>query len=245
MVTILAWHKLRASVRTLDGLSLMSDISDLRPPVSYLLPLTSSHLPPASSLLPSPFFLLPPPSHSLLLFSSLHPPSFLLSLPTSYLFSLSLTFYLLPLLFSLFLLSSSLLPPSSYLLPPTFSSPLPPVYLAAPAQIYLPPRIGLISWPNTEIQITFRSATMSFLSSTSSSSSRSPTPLFALLPPPLLPSAGPAVSAKLPSGVSEREQLRFTNNDEACHASFSIRHGGPGGAVGRAVPVFFIKASPV
>uniref|UniRef100_A0A8C6TWF6 Doublesex and mab-3 related transcription factor 1 n=1 Tax=Neogobius melanostomus TaxID=47308 RepID=A0A8C6TWF6_9GOBI len=26
--------------------------------------------------------------------------------------------------------------------------------------------------------------------------------------------------------VSEREQLRFTNNDEACHASFSIRHGG-------------------
>uniref|UniRef100_A0A8C6WQ85 Doublesex and mab-3 related transcription factor 1 n=1 Tax=Neogobius melanostomus TaxID=47308 RepID=A0A8C6WQ85_9GOBI len=25
---------------------------------------------------------------------------------------------------------------------------------------------------------------------------------------------------------SEREQLRFTNNDEACHASFSIRHGG-------------------
>ncbi|KAK7934477.1 hypothetical protein WMY93_005373 [Mugilogobius chulae] len=35
-----------------------------------------------------------------------------------------------------------------------------------------------------------------------------------------------AVSAKLPSGVSEREQLRFTNNDEACHASFSIRHGG-------------------
>ncbi|TKS77931.1 Doublesex- and mab-3-related transcription factor 1 [Collichthys lucidus] len=53
----------------------------------------------------------------------------------------------------------------------------------------------------------------------------------------------PAVSAKLPSGVSDREQLRFTNNDQACHASFSIRHGGPGGAVGRAVLVFFIKAS--
>lgn len=68
----------------------------------------------------------------------------------------------------------------------------------------------------------------------------------AVLSPPLSapsPSTGPAVSAKLPSGVSEREQLRFTNNDEACHASFSIRHGGPGGAVGRAVLVFFIKAS--
>lgn len=62
-------------------------------------------------------------------------------------------------------------------------------------------------------------------------------------PPSRPPPAGPAVSAKLPSGVSEREQLRFTNNDEACHASFSIRHGGPGGAVGRAVLVFFIKAS--
>uniref|UniRef100_A0A3B4YXR7 Doublesex and mab-3 related transcription factor 1 n=1 Tax=Seriola lalandi dorsalis TaxID=1841481 RepID=A0A3B4YXR7_SERLL len=64
-------------------------------------------------------------------------------------------------------------------------------------------------------------------------------------PPPLRPPPlqSPAVSAKLPSGVSEREQLRFTNNDEACHASFSIRHGGPGGAVGRAVLVFFIKAS--
>lgn len=114
--------------------------------------------------------------------------------------------------------------------------PLLPGCQTAPRQIYLPPRIGLISWPNTEIQITFRSATLSF-------------PLPSSPPPPLpphsppSPSAGPAVSAKLPSGVSEREQLRFTNNDEACHASFSIRHGGPGGAVGRAVLVFFIKAS--
>lgn len=117
--------------------------------------------------------------------------------------------------------------------PPTL---LLPGCQTAPGQIYLPPRIGLISWPNTEIQITFRSATMSFLSSP-------PPPL--PLPSLPSPSAGPAVSAKLPSGVSEREQLRFTNNDEACHASFSIRHGGPGGAVGRAVPVFFIKASSV
>ncbi|MED6247653.1 hypothetical protein ATANTOWER_011591, partial [Ataeniobius toweri] len=106
---------------------------------------------------------------------------------------------------------------------------------AALWQIYLPPRIRLIIWPNTEIQITFNSATLSF----PLLSSHSP-------PPPRStssPLAGLAVSAKLPSGVSEREQLRFTNNDEACHASFSIRHGGPGGAVGRAIPVFFIKAS--
>lgn len=114
-------------------------------------------------------------------------------------------------------------------------------YLAAkqsPNQIYIPPRMRLISWPNTEIQITFRSAILSF-----------PSPPWPAPPLPLpslpSPSAGPAVSAKLPSGVSEREQLRFTNNDEACHASFSIRHGGSGGAVGRAVPVFFIKASSV
>ena len=117
--------------------------------------------------------------------------------------------------------------------------PLLPGCQAAPCQIYLPPRMGLISRPNTEIQITFRSAIPSF------------PPRLLLLPHLFLPSTptpipppqGPAVSAKLPSGVSEREQLRFTNNDEACHASFSIRHGGPGGAVGRAVPVFFIKAS--
>uniref|UniRef100_A0A8C6WQ63 Doublesex and mab-3 related transcription factor 1 n=1 Tax=Neogobius melanostomus TaxID=47308 RepID=A0A8C6WQ63_9GOBI len=51
-------------------------------------------------------------------------------------------------------------------------------------------------------------------------------PLPPLLPAQPSPLACVAVSAKLPSGVSEREQLRFTNNDEACHASFSIRHGG-------------------
>ena len=39
---------------------------------------------------------------------------------------------------------------------------------------------------------------------------------------------------KIASGVSEREQLRFTNNDEACHASFSIRHAGRRRGVGQA-----------
>lgn len=61
----------------------------------------------------------------------------------------------------------------------------------------------VISWPNTG-QITFRSATLSF---------RWP------------------LSLKIASGVSDQEQLRFTNNDEACHASFPIRH--PGSLAGR------------
>lgn len=39
------------------------------------------------------------------------------------------------------------------------------------------------------------------------------------------------LSLKIASRVSEQEQLRFTNNDEACHASFTIHH--PGAVPGR------------
>ena len=49
------------------------------------------------------------------------------------------------------------------------------------------------------------------------------------------------LSLKIASRVSEQEQLRFTNNDEACHASFTIHH--PGACLGG--EVFFIKTSSV
>lgn len=39
------------------------------------------------------------------------------------------------------------------------------------------------------------------------------------------------LSLKIACRVSEQEQLRFTNNDEACHASFTIHH--PGAVPGR------------
>ena len=41
----------------------------------------------------------------------------------------------------------------------------------------------------------------------------------------------PPLSLKIAFRVSEQEQLRFTNNDEACHASFTIHH--PGAVPGR------------